>query len=138
MANVHFQANGTLPSVCNCNSSQQWATNYQPLGSWREYWYQSRSLGSLSMEMLSHLDDQTRVDCQVFIKAVRLLLGCLAYVQDVTGSDILSCIDWNMFHKQTEYIGELWAKGVAGSLLLCILRYLQCRWILEGLIFAAR
>eukprot|EP00536_Pseudo-nitzschia_multiseries_P000244 jgi/Psemu1/299932/fgenesh1_kg.3_\ len=108
---LHYQANGTLPKVCDCNDPQRWAAGYRPLGYWKEHRYQSRSLGSLTPEILSQLDDHTRIDRAVFAEAVRLLLGRLKHIEDVTGASILSCIDWGKFQKDTHYIPELWDEG---------------------------
>ena len=112
---LHYQSNGTLPSVCDCNSPRRWDPNYWPLGYWKEYRYKSRSVQSLSSDLLEKLDEHTDVDRKVFVEAVRLLLGRLRHVELVTGSDILSCIHWNKFHKATEYMTELWEEGLLSN-----------------------
>mmetsp|Transcript_423 Transcript_423/g.1085 ORF Transcript_423/g.1085 Transcript_423/m.1085 type:complete len:953 (+) Transcript_423:294-3152(+) len=108
---LHYQANGTLPEACDCNAPQRWAASYRPLGYWKEHRYQSRSLGSLSPEILAQLDDHTRIDRAVFVEAVRLLLGRLKHLEQVTGANVLECIDWDKFQRATHYIRELWDGG---------------------------
>lgn len=116
MCLLHYQANGTLPSVCDCNDPRRWAADYRPLASWKEYRSVRLSHSSLSPELLTQLDDYTKVDRQVFVEAVHLLLGRLRYVELETDTDILSCIDWQTFQKATDYIPVMWQEKLIKSL----------------------
>merc|ERR1712008_360856 len=90
---LHFQANGSIPEVCDCNSPGH--IHRTQLGHWVETRYKTRDAGSLPREMLAQIDAHTDVDAQVFAAALRLLLGRLRTVEDATGASLLECINWH-------------------------------------------
>merc|ERR1712183_408647 len=86
---LHFQANGSLPVLCDCSSSHR--IHYARLGHWVETRYNHRDPGSLPSEMLAQIDAHTDVDAQVFAAALRLVLGRLRTVEEATGASLLEC-----------------------------------------------
>ena len=110
---LHYQANGTLPPPCDCNSPTR--NDRTRLGHWVETRSKRRDPASLSEEMLAQIDAHTDVDAQVFAAALRLLLGRLRSVEQATGASVLACLDWGELHRATSYIPGLWSG--AGSLL---------------------
>ncbi len=55
------------------------------------------------------LDAHTAVDAQLFAEALRLLLGRLRRLEELTGRELLRCIDWVRLRKATGHIEGLWA-----------------------------
>jgi len=101
---LHFQSNGSLPSACNCNS-----LDHSRLWNWVETRSERRSPDSLSEDILAKIDEHTSVDAALFKEALRLLLGRLRRVEELTGASILRCIDWPKLWRSTRYIPDLWA-----------------------------
>ena len=115
---LHYQANQKLPEECNCRSPNHHTKNpsKKPLGYWNETRTSRRSLEDLSPRILELLDAHSTVDSQVFSVALKLVLGRLRKVEELTGVSILECIDWQGLKERTDYIPSLWI-GSEGSLL---------------------
>ena len=111
---LHYQANGTLPPRCNCRSPLR--HEQRPLGEWVETRSKRRHAAALPPDMLAMLDAQTAVDAALFAAALRLLLGRLRRVEELTGASLLPCLDWDALHAATDYVPGLWT-GSADALL---------------------
>ena len=105
---LHYQANGTLPSACACDSPLRLDGSHRKLGHWVETRSEKRDPSTLPAEMLALIDAHTTVDSQLFAAALRLLLGRLRHVEEVTGKAILRCIDWRALQRATSYVPGLW------------------------------
>ena len=103
---LHFQTNRTLPPSCDCNSPAR--QGRRPLGHWTETRSKKRDPAALPAEVLAQIDAHTSVDAQLFAAALRLMLGRLRTVETMTGTSILSCIDWHKLRQTTEYVPGLW------------------------------
>jgi len=105
---LHFQANSTLPPACACDSPLRLDGSHRKLGHWVETRSEKRDPSALPTEMLELIDAHTAVDSQLFAAALRLLLGRLRHVEEVTGTAILRCIDWQALQSATSYVPGLW------------------------------
>ena len=116
---LHFQTNQTLPRACDCRSPEHYTNNpsQKPLGYWNEYRNKPVKMENLSPHILQMIDAHTKVDVELFSEAVRLFLGRLRRVEEVTGVSVLKCIDWIDFRRKTDYIPGLWI-GRPDSLLV--------------------
>ena len=65
----------------------------------------------LPEEVLMMLDAQTAVDAQLFAAALRLLLGRLRRVEELSGASLLPCLDWTELQRTTKHIPGLWTGG---------------------------
>ncbi|KAL1504155.1 hypothetical protein AB1Y20_010564 [Prymnesium parvum] len=101
---LHYQANASLPAACDCSSGRL------SLGLPRmNHGVQRRDPSLLSAAALAKLDEITAVDAQLFAAALRLLLGRLRSVEQLTGRALLECVDWPRLWRATHHIDGLWA-----------------------------
>eukprot|EP00435_Cladocopium_sp_Y103_P049365 s542_g14.t2 len=100
---LHYQANGSLPSRCDCGSDAFLSLPRFTHGVLR------RDAGKLPEDLLQKIDNFTAVDAQIFASALRLLLGRLRYVEQVTQRSLLRCVRWRRLWQTTRYIPNLWA-----------------------------
>ena len=117
---LHYQANQTLSERdCDCRHPQHHTNDKstRPLGHWVEYRTKKRSIDDLSPKVIDMVDAHTTVDTEVFAAALRLVLGRLRRLEELTGASILECIDWYKLQKKSDYIPGLWSGG-PDSLLL--------------------
>jgi len=110
---LHYQANQTLPATCDCRNPQHHAQDpaTKPLGHWVEYRTKKRSAEDLSAKVMEMMDAHTSIDVPLFAAALRLVLGRLRRVEELTGASLLECIDWQALQKKTDYIPGLWTDG---------------------------
>lgn len=111
---LHYQANQTLPKTCDCDSPSR-TQQETPLGKWKETRSESHDPALLPPGLLARIDAHTALDSALFAAGLRLLLGRLRRVEDLTGASLLRCIDWHRLHRKTEYIPGLW-EGPEGLL----------------------
>ena len=101
---LHYQANGTLPAACSCH------TGRLSLGLPRmNHGVKRTDPSSLTADVLERIDEHTKTDAAVFAAALRLLLGRLKAVEEKTGADMLSCLNWRKLHAASSHIPGLWA-----------------------------
>lgn len=100
---LHYQANGSLPARCDCDGDAFLALPRFTHGVLR------RDAGKLPEDLLQKIDNFTAVDAQLFASALRLLLGRLRYVEQVTQRSLLRCVRWRRLWQTTRYIPNLWA-----------------------------
>ena len=98
---LHFQANGSLPASCDCSSSSLKLPKYT-------HGNKALSPDHLQPDMLARIDAFTAVDAQLFAEALRLLLGRLRHVEEITGASLLRCIPWRRLWRRTRYVPGLW------------------------------
>jgi hypothetical protein len=110
---LHYQANGTLPVSCDCDSL---AHEGAKLGHWVETRSQKHDPSTLPEDILAKIDAHTAVDAKLFAAALRLLLGRLQTVEERTSVSVLKCIDWYGLYTSTSYIPGLWT-GADGLLI---------------------
>jgi hypothetical protein len=111
---LHYQANQTLSAKdCDCRHKHHHTNDEttKPLGYWVEYRNKRRSLGDLSSNLVDMIDAHTSVDEKLFGEALRLMLGRLRRVEEITGTPLLECIDWQKLKQKTDYIPGLWTGG---------------------------
>ena len=92
---------------CDCNSPVR-ADPSKRLGHWIETRSKKRDPKKLSDKVIAQIDEHTTVDAQLFAAALRLLLGRLRRVEEMSGKELLRCIDWHRLHTTTHYIAGLW------------------------------
>lgn len=100
---LHFQANGSLPPSCDCNSPSRLVLPKFTHG------VKQHDPQTLPQDVLAQIDAHTAVDAKLFANALRLLLGRLRRVEEMTGASLLPCIDWRKLWRKTDYIPGLWA-----------------------------
>ena len=110
---LHYQANRTLPRSCDCTDPSR--LDGPPLGHWVETRSQRRDASELPERVLAQLDAQTAVDAALFAAALRLVLGRLRRVEELTAVSLLPCIDWETLWRTTAYVPGLW-EGAEGLL----------------------
>ena len=116
---LHYQSNQTLSAKdCDCRHKDHHTNNEKtkPLGYWVEYRNKGRSTGDLSANVVDMIDAHTSIDAKLFGEALRLMLGRLRRVEEITGTPLLECIDWQKLKQKTDYISGLWT-GKPDSLL---------------------
>jgi len=100
---LHFQANGSLPVACDCSHGSI------SLGLPRfNHGVKRREPDTLSAGVLAQIDQLNAVDAQVFATALRLLLGRLRAVEEITGRALLECINWRKLWRSTGHVPGLW------------------------------
>ena len=106
---LHYQWNKTLPSKCDCDSPN-FVEHDKPgaLGYWKETRSKKRIASQLSPKMLEQIDYHTTVDSMLYATAIRIFLGRLRRVEQLTGTSILKCIQWGKFYTATDYMSNLW------------------------------
>ncbi|OEU15203.1 hypothetical protein FRACYDRAFT_269270 [Fragilariopsis cylindrus CCMP1102] len=106
---LHYQWNKTLPSKCDCDSPN-FVEHDKPgaLGYWKETRSKKRIASQLSPKMLEQIDYHTTVDSMLYATAIRIFLGRLRRVEELTGTSILKCIQWGKFYTATDYMSNLW------------------------------
>ena len=116
---LHFQANQTLPRACDCLNPEHHTNDpgKKPLGYWDEYRNKPIKSENLSPRTSQMVDAHTTVDVKLFSAALRLFLGRLRRLEELTGVSVLECVDWVDFRRKTDYIPGLWT-GEQDSLLL--------------------
>ena len=67
-----------------------------------------RDPASLPASILAEIDARTTVDAQLFAAALRLLLGRLRTLEELSGAAILRCLDWQRLRRSTQYVPGLW------------------------------
>jgi hypothetical protein len=105
---LHYQANGSLPPACACDSPRRLDGSHRGLGHWVETRSEKRDPSALPAATLALIDAHTAVDAQLFAAALRLLLGRLLHVEAVTGQALLRCVDWRALQRATSYVPGLW------------------------------
>ena len=102
---LHFQANGSLPNGCSCNSPAKKVSLGLPRFN---HGVVRRDPSGLSPDVLALIDEHTTADAQLFAEALRLLLGRLRTVEEATGEPLLECIDWRKLWRASQHIPGLW------------------------------
>lgn len=109
---LHYQANATLPAACHCGA----AGGRIRLGLPRmNHGVKRHDAADLPADVLRAIDAHTAVDAQLFAESLRLLLGRLRTLEDVTGRSLLACIDWGRLWRDTGHIEGLWESAEALS-----------------------
>ena len=110
---LHWQSNGSLPAWCDCAQRAR----HRPLGHWVETRSQKREPAALPPALLAAIDAHTAADARLFAAALKLLLGRLRRLEELTGAELLRWLDWEKLRRTTEYVPGLWAgpDGLVGS-----------------------
>lgn len=98
---LHYQANGTLPAACDCAASGRLSLGLPRMN----HGVKRHEAADLPADVLSAIDAHTAVDAQMFAEALRLLLGRLRTLEDVTGRSLLACIDWGKLWRACMHAG---------------------------------
>ena len=102
---LHYQANQTLPASCDCDNK---VPGTKGLGHWVETRSKKRDPRALSEGLLALIDAHTAVDAKLFAAALRLMLGRLRRVEEMTGTSLLKCVNWHKLRAATAYVPGLW------------------------------
>ncbi|CAK9080736.1 unnamed protein product [Durusdinium trenchii] len=102
MCLLHYQANGSLPAACDCDAPRFLRLPRFTHGVVR------RGADQLPQEVLDQIDAYTAVDAQLFASAVRLLLGRLRHLEQITQRPLLKCLPWRRLWQSTRYVPGLW------------------------------
>ena len=109
---LHYQSNGSLPRSCDCSNG---SVSRLALP---KFTHGQKALEAerLHVDLLARIDAETEKDQKLFAEALRLLLGRLRRVEEVTGASLLRCVPWRQLFQRTRYIPGLWASDshVAG------------------------
>ena len=111
---LHYQANQTLPAKdCDCRHKNHHTNDKttKPLGYWVEYRSKKKSINDLSHNVVDMIDAHTTIDVKLFGEALRLVLGRLQRVEEITSMSLLECVDWQQLKHQTDYVPGLWTGG---------------------------
>ncbi len=106
---LHFQANGSLPAACSCDHGAPLRLGLPKMN----HGVRRHDPAELPKTALAQIDAHTDVDAALFAEGLRLLLGRLRRVEELTGRGLLECIDWRKLWKATGHIAGLWeSEGV--------------------------
>jgi len=101
---LHFQANGSLPAACSCDDGSRLSLDLPKMN----HGVRRHQPDELPAAVLAQIDAHTDVDAPVFAEGLRLLLGRLRRVEELTGRELLKCVDWRRLWKATGHIRGLW------------------------------